>query len=161
MLGLSEEFEQRKAEGLFRERQLIESAQGANVEINGDKFLNFNSNDYLGFANRDELKNHMIEAVNQYGVGASSSQLLAGYLTPHKLLEQRLSRFLNREAALVFSSGYLANLAIASALIDTDTIVLQDKLNHASLVDSALLSKGKLVRYRHNDLQHLKSQIEK
>lgn len=161
MLGLSEEFEQRKAEGLFRQRQLIESAQGANVEINGDKFLNFNSNDYLGFANSNELKNHMIEAVNQYGVGASSSQLLAGYLAPHKLLEEKLSRFLNREAALVFSSGYLANLAIASALIDTDTIVLQDKLNHASLVDSALLSKGKLVRYRHNDIQHLKSLLEK
>lgn len=161
MVGLLEELNQRKAEGLFRQRQLIDSAQGVNVEINGEQFLSFNSNDYLGFANSAELKNCMVKAINQYGVGAASSQLLAGYLAPHKLLEERLSRFLQREATLVFSSGYLTNLAVASALIDSDTIVLQDKLNHASLVDSALLSNGKLVRYRHNDIQHLKQLLEK
>ena len=89
------------------------------------------------------------------------SQLVVGHSTPHKMLEKRLAEFLNRDAALVFSSGYLANLAIASVLIDSNTIILQDKLNHASLIDAAQLSKGRLVRYRHSDINHLKFLLEK
>jgi len=160
-MNLVEEINQRKTEGLFRARQLVNSAQGPLITINNEEFLNFSSNDYLGFANNAELKSCMIEAIDKYGIGAGSSQLLVGHSTPHKLLEEKLSGFLNREAALVFPSGYLANLAIASVLIDTNTIILQDKLNHASLIDAALLSRGKLVRYRHNDMGHLKRFLEK
>jgi len=160
-VNLQEEFKQRKADNLFRERQVISSAQGALVKINDEEYINFSSNDYLGLANNAELKSCMTEAINKYGIGAASSQLLVGHLTPHSDLENKLAQFLNREAALVFPTGYQANLAIASALIEPDTIILQDKLNHASLIDSALLSKGKLVRYRHNDTAHLKNLLEK
>jgi 8-amino-7-oxononanoate synthase len=160
-VNLVDEFKQRKANGLFRTRQVINSAQGPLITINDEEYLNFSSNDYLGLANNEELKSCMVDAIGKFGVGAGSSQLLVGHSTPHKLLEEKLSGFLNREAALVFPTGYHANLAIASVLIDANTIILQDKLNHASLIDSALLSKGKLVRYRHNDMKHLKRLFEK
>ncbi|MEO1925165.1 MAG: 8-amino-7-oxononanoate synthase [Gammaproteobacteria bacterium] len=158
---MAEEINQRKSSGLYRERKIINSAQGALIEIEGQQYINFSSNDYLGFANNAELKDCMIAAIDKYGVGAASSQLIVGHLTPHKLLEEKLSQFLDRDAALIFPTGYQANLAIASVLIDSNTVVLQDKLNHASLIDSALLSKGKLVRYRHNDVENLKTLLEK
>lgn len=159
-MNLAEEINQRKTSGLYRERKIINSAQGVQIEIEGQQYLNFSSNDYLGFANNEELKVCMIAAIDKYGIGAASSQLIVGHLTPHKLLEEKLSQFLNRDAALIFPTGYQANLAIASVLIDSNTVVLQDKLNHASLIDSALLSKGKLVRYRHNDVENLKTLLE-
>ncbi len=160
-MNLVDELEQRKEGGLLRKRQEISSAQGAVININDEEYINFSSNDYLGMANNAELKNRMIDAVLKYGIGAASSQLIVGHLTPHKLLEEKLSSFLNRDASLVFPTGYQANLAIASTLIDSNTVVFQDKLNHASLIDAAMLSRGKLVRYRHNDLDHLNSLFEK
>ena len=160
-MGIKDDLENLKKDGLFRERRTISSAQGPIIFIEGKKFLNFSSNDYLGFANNGELKRYMIKAIKEYGIGAGSSQLVVGHLEPHERLEKKLAKFFNKKAALIFSSGYHANLAIASALINKNTIILQDKYNHASLIDSALLSKGKLVRYRHCDLKHLKSLLEK
>ena len=155
------ELEQRKKDGLFRKRQVVYSTQAPVINIEDKEYINFSSNDYLGFANNKKLKEQMVEAIQRYGLGAGSSQLLVGHSLAHSELEKKLAEFLNREAALVFSTGYQANLAIASTLIDENTVVLQDKLNHASLIDSALLSKGKLVRYKHNDIDHLKSLFEK
>ena len=160
-MGIKDDLENLKKDGLFRERRTISSAQGPIIFIEGKKFLNFSSNDYLGFANNGELKRYMIKAIKEYGIGAGSSQLVVGHLEPHERLEKKLAKFFNKKAALIFSSGYHANLAIASVLINKNTIILQDKYNHASLIDSALLSKGKLVRYRHCDLKHLKSLLEK
>ena len=160
-VNLVDEINQRKNDGLYRTRRAINSSQGSLIKINGEEFVNFSSNDYLGLANNDVLKVSMIEAIKEYGLGAGSSQLIVGYSAPHKRLEKNLAEFLNRDAALVFSSGYLANLAIASVLIDSNTIILQDKLNHASLIDAAQLSNGKLVRYRHSDIDHLKTLLEK
>ena len=160
-MNLADEINQRKKQDLFRSRRVLESAQGPLISINNEEYLNFSSNDYLGLANNETLKACMIEAVHKYGVGAGSSQLVVGHLMPHYLLEQKLAAFLNRDAALVFPTGYHANLAVASALVDENTIILQDKLNHASLIDSALLSNGKLVRYRHRDLTHLEFLLEK
>ena len=156
-----EELEQRKKDNLYRKREVIQSSQGSIINIEGEEYINFSSNDYLGFANDQQLKDYMITAIDEYGLGAGSSQLLVGHFSAHRKLEKSLADFLNREASLVFSTGYQANLAIASTLIDEDTVVLQDKLNHASLIDSALLSKGKLVRYKHADIEHLKSLLEK
>lgn len=155
------ELEQRKKDGLFRKRQVVYSSQASVINIEDKEYINFSSNDYLGFANNKKLKEQMVEAIQRYGLGAGSSQLLVGHSLAHSELEKKLAEFLNREAALVFSTGYQANLAIASTLIDENTVVLQDKLNHASLIDSALLSKGKLVRYKHNDIDHLKGLFEK
>ena len=160
-MSIKDDLKNLKRDGLFRERRTISSAQGPIIFIKEKKFLNFSSNDYLGFANNGELKRYMIKAIKEYGIGAGSSQLLVGHIEPHQRLEKKLAKFFNKKAALIFSSGYHANLAIASALINKNTIILQDKFNHASLVDSALLSKGKLVRYRHCDLKHLKSLLEK
>ena len=160
-MDINNDLEKLKRDGLFRERRVINSAQGSMIFIGEKKFLNFSSNDYLGFANNKELKQHMIKAINEYGIGAGSSQLIAGHIAPHERLEKKLAKFFNKKSALVFSSGYHANLAIASTLINKNTIIFQDKLNHAALVDAALLSKGKLVRYRHCDLIHLKNLLEK
>ena len=155
------QLDQRRKDGLFRKRQCVNFSQGSIIDIEGETYINYSSNDYLGFANNEKLKAHMIEAIDHFGLGAGSSQLLVGHTAAHRELETKLARFLNRDSALVFSTGYQANLAIASALIDEETIVLQDKLNHASLIDAALLSKGKLVRYKHADIEQLKNLFEK
>lgn len=131
------------------------------MKLDGKEILNFSSNDYLGLADNEELKCYLKQAVDRYGIGAGAASLVVGYSKAHRLLEEKLSAFLNREATLLFPSGYQANLAIASALIDSNTVVVQDKLNHASLIDSAMLSKGKLIRYRHRDMEHLSSILEK
>ncbi len=161
ILNIDDEINWRKSKGLYRSRRIIESAQGPTVLINDQEYLNFSSNDYLGLANNQELKDCMIEAVKTFGIGAASSQLIVGHFKAHEQLEKNLAKFLNRDAALVFSTGYQANLAIASVLIDSNTVILQDKLNHASLIDAALLSKGKLVRYKHRDVNHLLRLLEK
>lgn len=150
-----------KSKELYRHRMALSSAQGGVVRVKGEEFINFSSNDYLGFADDKDLKNHMIETIEKYGIGSGSSQLLTGHNVLHKSLENDLADFLKRDSALVFSSGYLANLAIASTLIDSSTIVIQDKYNHASLIDAALLSRGKLIRYSHNNLGRLKTILEK
>lgn len=158
---LVDELSERKKQGLYRTRKLIESAQGSIVKIKGEEYLNFSSNDYLGFANNRLLKNHMIEAIDRYGIGSGSSQLVVGHSTPHAKLETRLASFFDRDAALVLPSGYQTNLALASVLLDSNTVVIQDKLNHASLIDAAQLSKSRLVRYKHADMKHLELLLEK
>ncbi len=160
LFDLSREIEKRKVEGLYRVRRCIDSVRGSTAQINGRSFTNFSSNDYLGLSGHPELKEGLIRAIDEYGLGAASSPLITGYWKVHAELEKKLAAFLNRDAALVFSSGYQANLA-ASVLIDTNTVVLQDRLNHSSLIDAALLSQGKLVRYSHNDPEHLKTLMEK
>jgi 8-amino-7-oxononanoate synthase len=160
-VNLIEEINQRKEKGLFRSRKVLRSAQGPLIKIDDKELINFSSNDYLGLANHEQLKAHMKKAIDEYGIGAGSSQLVVGYSEPHEKLEHKLASFLKREAALVFSTGYQANLAVASVLINSNTIVLQDKLNHASLIDAARLSDGRLVRYRHNDVRHLESLLKK
>jgi 8-amino-7-oxononanoate synthase len=160
-VNLVEEINERKRNGLFRTRRVIDSAQGPLIKIEEEEYLNFSSNDYLGLANNEELKDCMAQAINQYGVGAGSSQLVVGHSRPHQQLEESLSAFLKRDAALIFPTGYQANLAVASVMVDSNTIILQDKLNHASLIDAAQLSKGRLVRYRHKDTKHLENLLEK
>jgi len=160
-VSLIEEINKRKNDGLFRSRKILDGAQGAHIKIGGREFLNFSSNDYLGLANNSALKSNMVHAINEYGIGAGSSQLVVGHSKPHNMLEKKIASFLNRDRALVFTSGYLANLAIASVMIDSDTVVIQDKLNHASLIDAAQLSKGRLIRFHHKDMVHLKTLLEK
>ena len=92
-------------DGLFRKRRVINSAQGSRISIEGETFLNFSSNDYLGFADDEELKQHMIESVREYGIGAGSSQLMTGYIESHQRLEAEHAAIINSKAALIFSSG--------------------------------------------------------
>ena len=160
MLQVEQQLSDIHKQGLLRKRQPFSGAQGAVLSFDGTDYLNFSSNDYLGLANDPRLKECMIEAVQKYGVGAGASQLIVGYSEAHQQLEERLAEFLNRDAAIIFSSGYLANLAIASSLIDKNTVVIQDKLNHASIIDAAMLSAGKLIRYPHSNMERLASLLD-
>lgn len=157
MKELESDLEQRQADGLYRRRRVIDSAQGVETVVDGQRLLSFCSNDYLGLANHPEIKKTFVDAVAEYGVGSGAAHLINGHSRLHEQCEQRLAEFSGRERALLFSTGYMANIAIASALLGRKDFIFQDKLNHASLIDSASLSGAKLVRYRHNDLLQLEA----
>lgn len=150
----------REKENLYRHRLILDSAQGPEVKIAGKTFLNFSSNDYLGLANHPSIASVYTEAVRRYGVGAGSSHLVVGHQQPHQQLEEAIAEFLGRDRALVFSSGYMANLGVLSALLGKGDAVFEDRLNHASLLDGGLSSGAKFYRYRHSDLEHLSSLLE-
>jgi len=150
-----------KKKGLFRSRKEIESPQGPIVYIGGKEFLNFCSNDYLGFANDQRLISTFKNAAEMYGIGSGASQLVCGRHTIHAELEEELAAATGRSRALVFSSGYLVNLAIISSFCNSrDSVVIEDRLNHASMIDGAQLSRAKLKRYHHLDTAHLKQTLE-
>lgn len=146
----------RRDQDLWRERRLVASAQGTRVRIGDRGFVAFASNDYLGLANRPELIAAACDGARTWGVGAGASHLVVGHQEPHEALERELAAFVapcTGARALVFSSGYLANLAILTTLAGRSDTIVADRLNHACLVDGALLSRAKLVRYPHLDLR--------
>ncbi len=157
--GLAPALAERKAKNRYRERRAVHSPQGPRIEIDGKQVLNFCSNDYLGLANHASLKQAVHAAVDCYGVGSGASHLVCGHSHEHHQLEQDLAEFTGRERALLFSTGYMANLGVLQALLERGDAVFEDKLNHASLIDGALLSRAKLVRYRHCDLLGLERQL--
>ena len=147
---------------LFRKRKTIESAQGRQVQINNRRFLNFCSNNYLGLANHPSLIKAFQQAVNKFGVGSGASSLVSGRNSAHVELEEEVARFTGRDKALLFSSGYLANLSIVSTLVeDRSDHIFEDKLNHASMIDAALLSRARLVRYSHANVGALKDALQR
>ncbi|MSR16128.1 MAG: 8-amino-7-oxononanoate synthase [Gammaproteobacteria bacterium] len=134
-------------------------AQGAEISINGRRLLNFCSNDYLGLANHPQLKAATIAGVQRYGVGAGSSALLSGHSAAHELLANQLARFLKRERAILFSSGYLANLGVLSGLVSRHDSIFHDKLNHASLIDGVRLTGAQNSRYPHAECRILDAKL--
>jgi len=142
-------------QGLRRRRRVLESAQGTRVTVDGKTYLSFASNDYLGLASHPAIAAAACEAATRYGVGAGASHLLTGHHALHQRLEGELAAFVGRPAALLFATGYMANLGVVTALVGRDGALFADRLNHASLVDAALLSRAEHVRYRHLDLGHL------
>jgi 8-amino-7-oxononanoate synthase len=156
---ISNALDQRREKNLFRQRVELQSAQQVLPIINGKKMLSFCSNDYLGFANHPNIAAAMKLAVDEYGVGAGASHLIDGHHREHELLEQELAAFTGREAALVFSTGYMANLGVMQALMTRNDTIVQDKLNHASLIDGNTLAQSKMLRYRHNDMVHLNDRL--
>lgn len=157
MKQLETDLAQRRADGLYRKRRIIDSPQGVETRIEGKQLLSFCSNDYLGLANHPQVKQAFVDAVAEYGVGSGAAHLINGHSRLHERCEQRLAEFTGRDRALLFSTGYMANIAIASALLGRNDLIYQDKLNHASLIDSARLSAARLIRYRHNDLHQLEA----
>ena len=155
MKQLEADLAQRRADGLYRKRRIIDSPQSVETSIDGKRLLSFCSNDYLGLANHPQIKQAFVDAVDEYGVGSGAAHLINGHSRLHERCEQRLAEFTGRDRALLFSTGYMANIAIASALLGRNDLIYQDKLNHASLIDSAKLSAARLIRYRHNDLRQL------
>ncbi len=149
----------RKSNGLYRHRLTLEGPQGTHVSIAGRKYLSFCSNDYLGLANHPELIKAVCEGAIRYGVGAGASHLIAGHHSSHHRLEEVLAYFTGFPRALLFSSGYMANAGVVTALVGHGDAVFTDRLNHASLNDAALLSRAKLTRYPHLDLAILEQRL--
>jgi 8-amino-7-oxononanoate synthase len=145
--------------GLRRQRLEIESGHGAHPLIGGQRFTAFCSNDYLGLCEHPALAAAAAEGARRYGVGAGASHLVSGHGRAHADLERALAQFAGMPAALLFSSGYMANLAVLTTLAGRGDAVFQDKLNHASLIDAALLSRAELKRYPHGDLEALERQL--
>lgn len=152
---LRAELAQRESEGLLRRRRLVEGMQQPEMQVDGAQVLSFCSNDYLGLAADPRLIAAMQQSVAVAGAGSGASHLITGHHRLHHALEEALAQFVGLPAALTFSTGYMANLAIVTALVGRHDALFADKLNHASLNDAAVLSRATLHRYAHNDLAAL------
>ena len=150
----------RKARHLYRKRLVIDGPQGIEVTVDGRRCLSFCSNDYLGLANHPDVVNALQRGAAKYGVGSGAAHLVTGHCQVHHELEEELAEFTGRPRALLFSTGYMANLGIASALVDRGTHIYEDRLNHASLIDAGRLCDGKMIRYRHADVADLDRRLE-
>ena len=148
-------------QGLYRSRQVIASPQGINLQIDGRNIVNFCSNDYLGLANHPDVVSAFKSAVDQYGVGSGSAHLICGHSAAHYALEEELAAFTGRDRALLFSTGYMANIGVISALLGRGDAVFEDRLNHASLLDGGLLSGARFKRYAHADVDNLNVHLKK
>lgn len=153
--ALTHQLEALKQQHAYRQRRTLESPQGVEIKIDGKSFISFCSNDYLGLANHPKVCTAACQAINEFGVGSGASQLVTGYSQVHERLEQALAEFLNYPRVVLFSSGYLANLGVVDALSTRETLVAEDRLNHASLLDAARFAGARLRRYRHGDIDHL------
>jgi 8-amino-7-oxononanoate synthase len=153
--NLSADLELLQQQGLLRQRRVLESAQGAHVTVDGRDCLSFCSNDYLGLANHPALIAAAQQGAAQYGVGSGASHLVTGHSIAHHALETQLAQFVGLPAALLFSTGYMANIGVITALLGRGDAVFADKLNHASLNDAALLSRAEFKRYPHLDMAAL------
>lgn len=151
----------REDRGLYRHRRIVGSPQGNEIIVGGRKLLNFCSNDYLGLANDERLKEAFKQGVDQWGVGASASHLISGHTRAHDALEEVLADFVGRPRALLFSSGYAANMGTINSLVSEGDHVFQDRLNHASLLDGGWISRAHFHWFEHRDLISLEDHLEK
>jgi len=145
---------------LVRKVSTLESPQGSNVVVDGKTLINFSSNDYLSMANSPVVKQALIAGVEQYGVGSGASHLISGHSEAHERLQASIAAWTGFERVLLFSSGYMANLALLRALVDKPDLIVQDKLNHASLIDGAQFSSAKHKRFQHANIESLKQQLQ-
>ncbi len=157
---LQNELNERAAQDLLRQRRTLDSPQSPHIVVDGDDHLSFCSNDYLGLANHPRLITALQQGAQRWGVGAGAAHLVSGHFEPHHRLEQELAAFVGKPAALLFSTGYMANLGTVQALAGKGDTVFADKLNHASLNDAMLLSRAAVRRYRHGDMAQLAQSLE-
>ena len=146
------ELQELKRQGLYRRLRRVEGEQGPTLNLDGQEVLNFSSNNYLGLANHPALRAAAKEAIERYGCGSGASRLISGNMTLHEELEAKIAALKGTEAALVFNSGYQANIGVLSALAGEGDVILSDALNHASIVDGCRLSRATVVVYPHCDL---------
>lgn len=158
--ALQQELDAREAQGLLRRRRTLETQQSPHIVVDGKPYLAFCSNDYLGLASHPELVAALQRGAAEWGAGAGAAHLVSGHFSPHEQLETELAAFVGKPAALLFSTGYMANLGVVQALVGKGDTVFADKLNHASLNDAMLLSRAEVKRYRHNDIAHLAQLLE-
>ena len=159
--ALRHRLDQRRQAGLYRHRRQLQSPQGTEVVVGGRPLLSFCSNDYLGLCNHPRLVQALCEAAGQAGAGSGASHLVSGHHRIHHELEEQLAAFCRRPRAVLFSSGYLANLGVMTALLKPGDQVFEDRLNHASLLDGGLLSRARLHRFAHGDVADLTARLER
>ena len=156
---LQENLEKRRLQHLYRSRVRVDSPCSDQLSVNGKKVHNFCSNDYLGLADNSVIANAFKKGIDEYGTGSGASHLISGHSKAHCDLEQQLAEFTGRPRALLFSSGYMANMGVIGALVGRGDAVLEDYLNHASLLDGGLLSRAKFQRYKHRDSEDLEAKL--
>ena len=157
---LSAQLEELRRAGLMRSRLTLESAQGPRIRIDGQEHVAFCSNDYLGLAADPRIVAAVVKAVQRYGVGSGASHLVTGHSVAHDRLETALAEFVRMPRALLFSTGYLANIGVVTALAGREDAVFSDALNHASLIDGIRLSHAQVVRFAHCDVNALGRALE-
>jgi 8-amino-7-oxononanoate synthase len=158
---LKMELDKIKAKGLYRQMKILASAPDKEIIFEGKSYINFSSNNYLGFSCRPELKQAAINAVKKYGCGGTSSRLICGTFHIHAELEEKLAKLKSKEKAIVFPSGFAANIGVVSSIVGKGDAVIMDKLNHASLWDGASLSGARLFVYEHKDMQSLEKVLKR
>ena len=156
---IAEEITRLKEAGLFTTIRTIDSPMDGRVTIDGRRLLNFCANNYLGLANHRRVRRAAQDAIEKYGVGPGAVRTIAGTMSLHLELEQRLAEFKKAEACITFQSGFMANLAAIPALVGRGDVIFSDELNHASIIDSSRLSRAEIVRYAHNDVADLRRKI--
>ncbi len=157
---IAAELQSAKDAGLYRQLRLVDGAQGPTLTLDGREVINFSSNNYLGIANHPALAAAAKAAIDRYGCGSGASRLISGNMTLHEELEAKLAEFKNTEAALVFNSGFQANIGILSTLAGEGDVILSDALNHASIIDGCRLSKAQTLVYPHCDLGGLEAALK-
>ena len=157
---LQKKLSQRKIDGLLRQRRLLDSPQAEHIIANDKPYLSFCSNDYLGLANHPELIKTMQQAAGDSGVGSGASNLITGHHRYHDSLEKQLAKFVKLPAALLFSTGYMANIGVLGALVGRGDAIFADKLNHACLNDGAYYSLAEFNRFAHNDVASLEALLK-
>jgi glycine C-acetyltransferase len=158
---LSAALEEIKEQNLYRRLRTIQGAQSATVHLEGKKVVLLCSNDYLGLAAHTILQKAAIQTLERYGCGAGASRSISGTMEPHRALEERIADFKGCEAALLFSSGYMANLGLLTTLVEEGDLIVSDEFNHASIVDGCRLSRAEVWIYRHRDIDHLEDLLKK
>lgn len=151
--------DERRQQHLYRQRSNLNSRCAATIMVDGKSQHNFCSNDYLGLAGHPDIAKALQQGADKYGTGSGASHLISGHSQAHEQLEQELAEFTGRPRALLFSTGYMANMGVISALVGRRDLVLQDRLNHASLLDGGLLSRADLQRYKHANTEDLAARL--
>lgn len=152
--------DKRRSQGLFRSRNTVDSAEGPVIEIGGQHYINFSSNDYLAMRRSSVVAQAWVDGISEYGGGSGASPLVTGYTNAHQALEEYLASELKRDKVLLFNSGFAANQAVCQALFSLshpkhEDVIIADKLMHASFIEGAQASNAKLIRFKHNNLEHL------
>ncbi|PTH00099.1 glycine C-acetyltransferase [Staphylococcus chromogenes] len=157
---LEENINYLKDNGLYNEIDSIEGANGPEIQIKGKKYINLSTNNYLGLATNDDLKKAAKSAIDSHGVGAGAVRTINGTLDLHDELEQTLAKFKGTEAAIAYQSGFNCNMAAISAVMNKNDAILSDELNHASIIDGCRLSKAKIIRVKHSDMDDLRQKAK-
>jgi len=160
MKRFSEKLDQIKKNGLYRKMRHIQTPQGPHIKIDGKDYLLLSSNSYLGLCNDTRLKQAALDAIEKYGVASGGSRLTTGSYEIHQKLEEEIAAFKGTEAALLFNTGYMANVGTISSLADKNWVIFSDRLNHASIIDGCRLSKAKIVVYDHCDTKDLARKVQ-